>query len=505
MMSINDDSSIRLLAITLAIGWLISLAYSALRPGLRNIPGPWLAKISQTWRLKLVWQGDAHNGYRRLHKTYGPMVRTAPNVVDISDPAAVPTIYGISSKYLKSPFYQTLAVVYDNKVMNSMFTAVDPDEHKSLKRAVSQKFSMTSIRTLEYLVDPCSEIFTEAMLDLQGQVVDLGEWVQWYAFDVIGAITFSRRFGFMEKRQDINHVIAGLETGLLYAGIVGQVPWLHRFLLGNVTLRRISRILGAWDPILIVTDMVLDCITEYDRHPPSVDRGDFLAYFRQQQKSTGNSMSRQELMNHLMNNLLAGSDTTGISLRAVFYYVLQNDRVYQVLQKEIDEADEAGKLSTIINFSESLELTYLQACIKEAMRMHPGVSYPLERVVPREGARLCGQYLPAGTIVGVNAAVIHRDRGIFGDDADEFSPERWLSNDQERIKLMDRSLLTFGAGTRTCIGKNISIMEVGKIVPQILRQFDLEWASDKPDWQIKTYWFAKQSGLMVRFTARNKT
>ncbi|KAG3195521.1 hypothetical protein PC129_g24801, partial [Phytophthora cactorum] len=68
-------------------------------------------------------------------------------------------------------------------------------------------------------------------------------------------------------------------------------------------------------------------------------------------------MSRHELMNHLMNNLLAGSDTTGISLRAVFYYVLQNDRVYQVLQKEIDEADEAGKLSTIINFSESLELT----------------------------------------------------------------------------------------------------------------------------------------------------
>ncbi|KAH7160514.1 cytochrome P450 [Dactylonectria estremocensis] len=449
-------------------------------------------------------KSDAHNGYRRLHERYGPVVRTAPNVVDISDLTAISTIYSISSKYLKSPFYQTMAVIHDNEVMNSMFTAVDPEEHKSLKRPVSQKFSMTSIRTLEYLVDPCSEIFTEAMFDLQGQVVDLGEWVQWYAFDVIGAITFSRRFGFMEKRQDINHVIAGIEMGLRYAGIVGQVPWLHGYLLGNLTVRRIFRMLGVRDPILIVTGMVLDCIKEYDSQPPSVDRGDFLAYFRQEQKSTGNVMSRRELMNHLMNNLLAGSDTTGISLRAVFYYVLRNDCVYRTLQKEIDEADKAGKLSNIVTFSESLELTYLQACIKEALRMHPGVSYPLERVVPREGARLCGEYLPAGTIVGVNAAVIHRDRSIFGDDADTFLPERWLSDDQERIKLMDRNLLTFGAGTRTCIGKNISIMEIGKFVPQILRHFDLEWASDKPDWQVKTYWFAKQMGLLVRFTPRNK-
>lgn len=45
-------------------------------------------------------------------------------------------------------------------------------------------------------------------------------------------------------------------------------------------------------------------------------------------------------------------------------------------------------------------------------------------------------------------------------------------------------------------------MEVGKFVPQILRAFDLEWASSKPEWQVKTYWFAKQTGLLVRFKSR---
>lgn len=83
-----------------------------------------------------------------------------------------------------------------------------------------------------------------------------------------------------------------------------------------------------------------------------------------------------------------------------------------------------------------------QACIKEAMRMHPGVSLPLERIVPLGGTKLCGTYLPAGTVVGVNAAVIHRDRTIFGEDADDFRPERWLKDGQESARRMERYLLT---------------------------------------------------------------
>ncbi|CVK95404.1 related to pisatin demethylase cytochrome P450 [Fusarium mangiferae] len=486
------------------VGWLVSLVHTALRPGLRDIPGPWMAKISQFRRLSLVWNGNAHQNYRILHAKYGPIVRTAPNVVDVSEPAAISTIYGIGSKFSKSPFYQTLSFFYEDEIMQSMFTTTDPEEHKALKRPVAQKFSMTSLRTLECMVDPCSEIFSNSMLDLQGQVIDLGAWCQWYAFDVIGAITFSRRFGFMENRQDINNVISGIEAGLKYAGIVGQIPSLHRFLLGNQTFRKIIAKLGAQDPIPIVTSMVLDAINEYDSQSPTMERADFLAYFRQEQISTGKHISRRDLMNHLMNNLLAGSDTTGISLRAVFYYIIKDRRVYQKLQKEIDEAHQAGRLSPIITFSESLELDYLQACIKEALRMHPGVSYPLERVVPGDGIQICGKYLPAGTIVGINAAVIHRDKSIFGVDADTFRPERWLDNDIDRIKTMDRHNMTFGAGTRTCIGKNISIMEMAKFVPQILRQFDLEWASSEPEWKIKTYWFAKQTGLLVQFRARDQ-
>ncbi|KAL0765072.1 hypothetical protein CaCOL14_012331 [Colletotrichum acutatum] len=180
------------------------------------------------------------------------------------------------------------------------------------------------------------------------------------------------------------------------------------------------------------------------------------------------------MMNHLMGNLLAGSDTTGIALRALFYYVLRDKRVYDILQKEIDEAQAKGELSPVVTFGESQKLEYLQACIKESMRMHPGVSYPLERIVPKTGAEISGFHLPAGTIVGMNAAVIHRDRSIFGDDADTFRPERWLSDDIDAVKIMDRHNMSFS----------------------------LEWASSETEWQVTTYWFAKQSGLLVRFSPR---
>lgn len=76
------------------------------------------------------------------------------------------------------------------------------------------------------------------------------------------------------------------------------------------------------------------------------------------------------------------------------------------------------------------------------MRCHPAVSFPLERVVPEGGITLCGARFEEGTIVGINPAVIHRDKTIFGNDADEFRPERWTESSDERIRLMDRHLMT---------------------------------------------------------------
>ncbi|KAL3442486.1 cytochrome P450 [Aspergillus insuetus] len=487
---------------------IIKAIATAYKPGLRSIPGPAVARFSSLYRPWKLAGGDAPGLYRALHERYGKIVRTGPKTVDISDPDAVSVIYGISSKFLKSAFYDAFSPIHEETVMPSMFSVRDPSTHQALRRPVAQKFSMSSIRAMEPFADECTHILLDAMRSLEGTgyPIDLGAWLQWYAFDVIGAISFQRRFGFMEERRDVLGMIGSIDAVLKYAALAGQVPAVHRWLMGS---RLVAKFLAAQpfvdvpDPLRTIVEYTQECIDEYDRHPVAEhgDRPDFLSWLRGE-AAKGKPMPHRDLINHLSNNLLAGSDTTAISLRAIVYFLVKTPSAYQKLRREIDEADAAGKLSEYVTYAECLELAYLQAVMKEAMRCHPGVSYPLERIVPPEGATLCGVHLPAGTIVGVNAAVIHGDKSIFGDDAAEFRPERWTEGSEERVKIMERHLMTFGYGSRTCIGKNISIMEMGKLVPQLMRQFDIEWASECPEWRVETFWFAKQHGLICRLRSR---
>lgn len=182
----------------------------------------------------------------------------------------------------------------------------------------------------------------------------------------------------------------------------------------------------------------------------------------------------------------AGSETTAITLSAVFYYLLRNKSSYYKLQKELDEASKAGAFSDyetgLVTFAEAQRFPYLHACIQEAFRMHPAPGLPLERIVPPQGAEIGGHHIKGGTIVGASAWLIHNRPEIFGDDTSEYRPERWLpdpnanpEDEDKRIKKMSGMMFQFGMGSRTCIGKNISLLEIYKVVPSLLRRFEVSF------------------------------
>ena len=85
-----------------------------------------------------------------------------------------------------------------------------------------------------------------------------------------------------------------------------------------------------------------------------------------------------------------------------------------------------------------------QAVMKEGLRIHPSVGFPLERYVPEGGATICGVELSAGTTVSTSGPLIHRNKDIFGRDADKFLPERWIDSPPEQIKAMERNFLSVG-------------------------------------------------------------
>lgn len=218
--------------------------------------------------------------------------------------------------------------------------------------------------------------------------------------------------------------------------------------------------------------------------PKVAMKPDLLSKFIQAKADRPKFMNDSLVMTMAVSMAFAGSETTAISLSAVFYYLLKNPLCMKKLQEEIDSKAREGGFKDnehgLVEWSEAQDMLYLDACVKEAFRLHPAPGLPLERIVPPQGVEIAGKFIKGGTIVGCSAWVIHRNKEIFGEDVEAFRPERWLVDqnvgkevEEKRIKEMSGTLLQFGMGARTCIGKNISLLEIYKLVPTVLRRFEV--------------------------------
>jgi cytochrome P450 len=201
-------------------------------------------------------------------------------------------------------------------------------------------------------------------------------------------------------------------------------------------------------------------------------RPDFLARFLEANKKDPDFVDHQRVLSLTVTNVFAGSDTTGITLRAVFYYLMKNPTTLTKLRKELDSAD-LGPKESMVSWEQARNLPYLTAVIQESLRIHPAVGLPLERIVPPHGLAVNGSFIPPGTIVGASAWVLHAKESIFGAKPLEFRPERWIEASEEKRTEMNNALFTFGMGARTCIGKNISLLEMYKLVPTLLRRYEV--------------------------------
>lgn len=95
--------------VLLVIFLIVYFMLQKYQKGLNRYPGPFLASLTNTWRLVDVWKRDTHITFRQLHQKYGDIVRVAPNVLSFGDPGAIADIYGLNKGYTKvSPENLTL-------------------------------------------------------------------------------------------------------------------------------------------------------------------------------------------------------------------------------------------------------------------------------------------------------------------------------------------------------------------------------------------------------------
>ncbi|KAK5946461.1 hypothetical protein PMZ80_000604 [Knufia obscura] len=492
---------------------------------LRLIPGPFLASISHIPRLLSVAHGHAHFDAINLHRKYGSVVRVGPNHVAFSDPEALSIVYSAYFRFEKSDFYLPFDAKTAHGFVPTVFSVRSEHAHRGIKRPIASAYSMTALLELEGLTDECIAIFQNKVEDKldsseHGSIeMNLGDWLHWYAFDLITSITFSNRLGFMESETDVEGIIAAIEGRLKYNATIGQWPALHKFLLGNNLVSWLANFVPSIVKMNTAGKIVQFAARQLKRYetkdPEKSDFRDMLERFKRTKINGEIQMTDVDVLMGAVGNIFAGSDTTAISLRSMFYYLINDPNCMRRLVEEVDEMNRAGKLSKIVTFAESSDMPYLQACLKEAMRMHPAVGLLLERIVPEGGVTIDGHYIPAGSVVGANPWAVARDRNVYGEDADQFRPERWLdassrvgmdgaAGESARTKLkdMERNFLAFGMGSRSCLGKNISLLEMNKLVPQMLRSYEFRLADPNREWDMEDYWFVKQLGLNCRISRR---
>lgn len=234
------------------------------------------------------------------------------------------------------------------------------------------------------------------------------------------------------------------------------------------------------------------------------DKADFLDKFLEAKQAYPDVVNDAQVISYLMINMIAGADTTAITIRSIVYYCIREPRVWKQLQKLIPPGE------SVVPYKDARALTYLEACVREAMRMHPPVAMLLERYVPSQGLALPdGKSVPPGAVVGLNPYIIARNTKVYGPDVDTFRPERWFQDKAEsaeafatRLSDMHSAELTFGAGSRICIGKHLGLLETYKVVATLFSCFEIELAHPEKEWKVVNSWFMRQEGLEVRLSRR---
>ena len=191
-------------------------------------------------------------------------------------------------------------------------------------------------------------------------------------------------------------------------------------------------------------------------------------------------------------------------MQSFFWNVLSNPEIYSRLNSEIEACHMSSQLSKRINYTEATtQLPYFQACLKEAMRISPAVGLNITRMVPEPYAEVDGHVLPGGTRVALNAWVLHRDKACFGEDADFYSPDRWITNrddeaGKKRIKVMEQNMFQFGGGSHLCIGRHLALLEMNMILPELLRRYRFKLCCPGKPLEHHSSFFVVQKGLIVK-------
>ncbi|KAI0319094.1 cytochrome P450 [Amylostereum chailletii] len=445
---------------------LVTIAYrlSPFHP-LAKFPGPLINKITSLRIAYIVYTGHRHTYIADLHQKYGKFVRTGTKTLSINSHAAVAPIYANANAFDKSDTYE----LPGRSTGNSIFFMTGRVDHGIRRKHWAGGFTSHTLAHYKPMLDKRTVQLMECIgqrRNAQG-VLDIGECVQHWSYDVMGDVTFggSNRLELMEEGDPKELVKSGQIATVMFE-ILGEVPSLFQilwYLPATTLIRRLE-------------DYAYSLMLARRNVGAPTGSIDLSSYILKSFEPPRSKLTDKDLSADAVFAIQAGSDTTTGVVIFLLYFVLAHPEVYTKLRAELDTAFPNGGDSLPMDTLN--ELPYLDAVVNESLRL--GTPFPgLPRVVPSSGAVIDDVFVPGDTIVAVPAYAQEIAEENFWPEPLSYKPQRWLPGGLgPGTRTRKSAIMSFSFGPFGCLGKALAIQELRVVVSRLLLSYDVKFAPD---------------------------
>ncbi|KAL4816633.1 putative cytochrome P450 [Aspergillus spinulosporus] len=437
--------------------WTSLIIYRLYFHPLAGFPGPKLAAATRWYEFyyDIIQQGKYVYKVDQMHEKYGPIVRINPHEI----------IYVAGNTRRTEKWAPSaIGIGIDGNVIT-----VDHELHRLRRRPLDPFFSRMGIDRLEPLIIEEAKLLNDRLQSYSGSghVLRLTDVFSAFAGDVITQICSEGGPTMMNKPEfgeDWNQLLlAGAQQLPLL--IYFPIPISLAQLIPNALLVRLF-------PVLVSYKLMHELTT---RHINDAKREGFSLDATKPQEDTRSSLFRhllspssagrlpeserdtERLAREAMVLFGAGTITTAHTLSFICYYVLHDSHIRDRLGEELRSV--MAQYPTSMPTWQQLErLPYLQALVREGLRLSYGIMRRLPRVFPDAALRYQQWTIPPGTPVGMAAYGLHTDPKVYPDPF-KFWPERWLAQSNPSNN-MNRNLVPFSRGSRGCLGMNLAYAEM---------------------------------------------
>jgi cytochrome P450 len=381
----------RLTQVQLVVRWVARAIYRVYFHPLSKFPGPALHVATRIPQLIALWKGTPHKRIGALHRKYGDVVRVAPDEISIIDPQAWKDAYGHGTKDTpgSNPHKHWKRYGGSFNKVPSLILANDED-HARMRRIFSPAFSDRALKQQEPLfmkyVNLLGKKLQEGLEEDPDRKFDMTRMYNFTTFDIMGDLTFGEPLQMLEKTEFhpwARNIFASFRIRtrislLMYYPLFWKA--FQSLLLKSLTKKRMEHFKGSADRV--------SKRLEKGRNAEGVDVWDLVL-----SQPEGKGLTRGEMDSNAGLFMVAGTETTATLVSGLTYLLLKNPEAMQQVTGEVRKTFHSPDEMSIEKVA---SLPYLNACIKEALRLYPPVVTGMPRMTPADGSTICGQFVPPG-------------------------------------------------------------------------------------------------------------